>query len=102
MPEINWERLGRDLGNEAMGALKGALEGAQGDIKQYGSEIGKDLVRAVREDRPALGAEVREQLKTLAEIQRVRLNNATWDFVEEKLMQIVKVARVALLSAGAL
>lgn len=97
---MNWEAFVEGLGDEATAALKGLVDGAQEDLKTYGKAIAKDMVAAVRDNRPEIQSELREQLKVLAEIHRIRLVGTTWDFVVERLFQLVKVARLALLSAG--
>ncbi len=100
MPNVNWEALAGNLGDQAMEVLKGQLDGATDDLKKFGAAIGKDMVRAVRDDRPEVISELKEQMKLVVEMNRIELNNATWDFVGDSLLQLAKAARIGLLAAG--
>ena len=100
MGEVNWTEIGKGIGEQGLASLKGVLEGSEADLKEFGAEIGIDAVRAVKDDRPDIGREVKEQVKLLGEAGRIRLNNATWDFVGDQLLGLAKVARVALLAGG--
>lgn len=102
MPEIDWDGLGKKLGEQGLDLLKDALDGGAEDLKKYGVEIGKDMVRAVRDDRPELQRELKEQMKLIGEMNRIRLNNTTWDFVGSSFLRLAKVARIALLAGGAI
>lgn len=100
MAEIDFESLGKSLGAQGVDLLKGLLSGAKEDLQAYGQEIGKDLIRAVKEDRPELEAELKEQLKLIAEIHRIRLNETTWEFVGSVFTSLAKAARTALFAGG--
>ena len=60
------------------------------------------IVFIVRDDRPEVIAELKEQMKLVVEMNRIELNNATWDFVGSSLLHLAKAARIGLLAAGAL
>jgi len=97
---LNLEKLGESLGDSAVSLLKSVGTGAQEDIKKFGAEISKDLVRAVKDDRPQIIDEIRAQLPALGEMSRIRLNGVSWDWVANALGIVTKAARGALLAGG--
>lgn len=97
---MDWEALGKELGEQAFDAFKGYARGAAEDLKAWGLEIGKDLVRYIKDDRPAMEKEVRGQLKLLAEMKRIDLEGVGLDFLVDQVLRFAKVARVALLAGG--
>ena len=76
------------------------LQGAAGDVKNYVVAIATDMTRALmlptQERREALLRELRAQLRALAEINRIRAEQAAWETFE----RVVSVAAgVALQTA---
>ena len=100
MAEVNWGSIAKGIGDQGLASLKGVLNGSEADLKEFGEGIGKDALRAVRDDRPDIEREVKEQIKLLGEAGRIRLVNASWDFIGEQILGLAKVARVALLAGG--
>ena len=60
----------------------------------------RHLLRCVREGRPEVEAEVKEQMKVLAEINRIKFEGAAGAFAMDAIMILAKTARVALAAAG--
>lgn len=100
MSEVNWEELARGLGDQAVDMLKGLAQGAQEDLKSFGKDIALDLVRCVRENRPEVEAEVKEQMKVLAEIHRIKFEGAAGAFARDAVAILARTARVALAANG--
>lgn len=94
--KIDFEGLGKEIGAEGLSLLKGYFEGAKDDLKSFGMAIGADLVHAVRSGDEEWRAELMAQIKTVAEIQRVRLNGISWELATSILFTIAKVAVKAI------
>lgn len=100
MAEVKWDALAKDLGEQGVAILKGVADEAGGDLKEFGLEIGRDMLSAVRAGDDEWERELRVQIKQLASINRIRLNEGAWAFAEVALASLVKVARGALLAGG--
>jgi hypothetical protein len=100
MGDVNLENLGKSLGDSAIALIKSVGRGGEEDLKTFGAEISKDMLRAVKDDRPQIIDELRAQLPVLGEMSRIRLNGVSWDWVANALGIVTKAARGALLSAG--
>ncbi len=97
---VNWDALAQDLEGEVLDGLKDLVDGAEADLKEFGAAIARDLVRAVREKREDLIRELGHQLEALAEINRIRLVNATWAQVTNILVIVGRVALKAIAAAA--
>lgn len=100
MINVDWDGLAAELKDEVLEGMKPYLEGAQDDLKTFGAAIAKDLIRAVREKRDDLVKELGHQLEGLAEINRIRLVNASWEQVKNILEIVARVAMKALAAAA--
>jgi hypothetical protein len=100
MGEVNWEELAKGLGDQATDVLKGLAKGAAEDLQKFGKDIALDLVRCIKENRPEVEAEVKEQMKVLAEINRIKFEGAAGAFASQAIVILAKTARVALAAAG--
>ncbi len=90
--KVDYESLTLELKGEVVEGLKGLVDGAEADLREFGLAIAADLVRAVGAKDEALLAELQHQLPVLAEINRIRLVNATWEQVYAVLSIIGRVA----------
>ena len=85
-------------GKDALLELLGpALEGAEGDVKAWGQTILQNAAEALqRGDQVVLG-NLGNQVRTLAEINRIRLSSGfTWDGILDKVLIVGKlVAAIA-------
>lgn len=100
MSQVDFEALGKTIGGQAVELFSGLVEGAAADLQAYGEEISKDLLRAVRDDRPEIAAEVKNQIKLLAEIHRLRTVSTSWEVVANAALMLAKAARAGLQAAG--
>lgn len=99
MPTFNWTQLADDLKVEALSGLDGLIDGAKEDLEAFGKDIANDLIRAVKEKRQDLLSELGHQLEVLAEVNRIRLVNATWAQVTNVVMVVGRVAMKMALAA---
>jgi hypothetical protein len=79
---VNWEAIAAQIGLTLTGSLKDLITGTAEDIRTYGTAIARDMLGAVREPdvakREALLSELKGQARSLAELNRIRLNNEAW------------------------
>ena len=84
-------------------AAKGLLEGAAGDLRKYAKEIAEDGISALTLPEPRqteLIQELKAQMRVIAEVNRIRANEAGWKTFEQVLMitlRMVVVTAVSLL-----
>ncbi len=93
-------KLGYQLGEEAIVALKGLVTGAEEDLKKFGKEIGKNLILAVKADDEEWKKELLMQVRQLASIHRLGLKETLWQQAEAAIAKVIGLARVALASKG--
>ena len=86
------EALAKELGGVGLEILKGKLGGAEADLKKFGAAIGKDMLVAVSTGDDAWQAELVDQIKGLGELNRIRLNEGTWEFVGQTFAILAKLA----------
>ena len=98
--KIDLAALGKGVVAEGLDLIKENVHASAEELKKFGAEIAKDVGRNIQRDSRQLRRELRAQIKMLGEKSRIRLNNATWDYVADKLLSVAKVARVALQLAG--
>lgn len=91
-----WEVLARDLGDVAKDVLQPIAKEAGADVKEFGRQIGKDMVVALRSGREDLKDELVEQARLLAQIQGIRVEKASWDFAERALKLVFRAALAAV------
>jgi hypothetical protein len=100
MGEVDWEALAKDLGGEAVSLVKGLAGAAKEDVEKFGVGIGKDMVVAVRTNDESWRGELFAQLRGVAELNRIRLEDSAMTFLENGLAMAVRVARMALKAGG--
>ncbi len=98
--KVDLKGLEKSLGDSAAALLKSVTKQGQGNLKEFGKDIGKDMLRAVKDDRPKLKDELRAQITGLGELNRIRLNGVSWDWVSNALGIVTDAVRGGLLSAG--
>lgn len=86
------EAIVKVVGGELVAALDGFVHGEVDDLKAWGETLAKDAVRAVRDGRPEILLEVKEQAKMIAEIERIRVSGFTWTQVANVAISLAKVA----------
>lgn len=100
MPTVDWEGLALELKGEVLEGVKPYVDGAQEDLQEFGTAIARDLVRAVREKREDLIRELGHQVQGVAEINRIRLVNATWAQIQNVIALVGRVAMKAIAAAA--
>lgn len=81
--------------------LRDVIEGAAEDLQTYAAAIADDLALAASEGREDLTGELFAQARTVAEINRLRIQDHAWDAFRAVLRGVVAVTAAAL-SAGLL
>lgn len=99
MDKFDWNQLASGLKEEALTGLQGLVDGAKEDLQAFGQAIATDLIRAVREKREDLLSELGHQLQVLAEVNRIRLVNATWAQITSIVMVVGRVAMKMAIAA---
>lgn len=90
---IDLKALAKTLGGDLVDSLEGFVTTeAGGDLRVWGEAIMLDGLRAVQENKPELLAELREQVKAVGEVERIRLVGFTWDQVTKWVFTLAKVA----------
>lgn len=82
--------------------LRDVLEGAAQDLQTYVAAISDDLAVVVeRQDAKALSDELVQQLRAVAELQRLRVTDAGWTAFRAVIRTVVATG-IAALSGGIL
>lgn len=89
---IDLEAIAKVVGGELVSALDGFIQGEIDDLKSWGEALAKDAIRAVKDGRPEILLEVKEQAKLIAEIERIRISGFTWTQVANVAISLAKVA----------
>lgn len=80
------------------------LEAAAEDVRKFAEGITRQMLVAVAAREPELIASAKRQAVLLAELQRIRVNNAAWDtfytVVERGVDVALRVATTALLNGA--
>lgn len=82
----NLEEIQELVGEELRKVVAELVQGAAGDVREFAFGIGRNMLTIQQEPdaakREALTAELKSQLKGLAELNRLRINNASWAMFE--------------------
>lgn len=96
---LDVKALGKEFTSIVGAELVTLLEGAQSDVQQYAAEIGESLARNVAAGRDLMTAELTGQLKALAEVHRIKTNDAAWDVIE-RISTVAMRTVTSLLTSG--
>lgn len=88
--------LARLVGQESLEALKGFVQGEAADLAEWGKIIGADAVRAVKEGRQDILAELREQAKAVAELKRIKAQGFAWEEIVKVVLSLARVGVQAM------
>ena len=97
---IDWTVVTGKITDHLRSHLVHALDGAADDIEQFVSDISIDLTRAVRVGKSELSDELKAQLLVLAEINRVRVRNASIGVLESVLTVTLSIVAPLLGNAA--
>lgn len=102
-PRIDWSALKDNIAGTLTDQLTKLIQGAEADVAAYAGEIALDLTEAMQaatpEIRDGLVEELKGQLETIAEINRIRGNEAAWATVNSIVHVVAQVAIGALVAA---
>jgi len=91
--KINLDSLKEGVSDSIAEGLQGLVEGAKEDLKEFAKAISEDLLEAHLEGDVDLQGQLADQVKILAEINRVRVEAHVWVVVQ-------KIAKVAIQAAA--
>lgn len=94
--QVDWTALARSLAVEVTEGLRPVVEGAYDDLKLFGFAIARDMVFAIQTGSDVWQSEIRAQVRAIAEITRIRLNEAQWNTAERVLGLVFRTAVGAL------
>ena len=98
LSKLDLDRLKSDLTDALSDGLADLVDGAKDDIKAYASDISKDMLEAHMTGQVEVKEQLMDQLKVLAEINRVRVENHTWVVVRKVVEVAFKAATAGALS----
>jgi len=94
MPDLDfdWSELQKQLETALRDSVRDVLEGTEADLRLWGQKLATDMVDVLRSGDEALRRELVEQVKALAEIQRLRLVGVQWQMIEKIVATALNVA----------
>lgn len=83
--------------------FQGVADGAEADLEAFGKAIAEDTVKALQAENPEeCYRQIRDQIKVLTEIHRVRLAGVHLELISRVVKVLGKAAMAGMLSAVAL
>lgn len=98
LSKLDLERLKQDVAGTLSDALADLLEGAHDDMQRYAEAISRDALEAHLTGQEEIQAQLLDQLKLLAEIHRIRVENHTWTVVASVTRAVFRAALAGALS----
>lgn len=92
--KFDTDKLKTEIGGTLAQGLAGVVEGAAEDLRAFGLSIAGDLLEARLTGDARSEAALIDQLKVLAEINRIRVEAKMW-IVAEKIVKVVFSAVLA-------
>ena len=83
LSKLDLDRLKGDLTDALSDGLSDLVDGAKEDIKAFAKDISRDMLEAHLTGETEVKAQLMAQLKVLAEINRVRVENHAWIVVRK-------------------
>jgi hypothetical protein len=88
------------LGEQLNSVFQSLLDGARGDIQNFANEIATDAILVMQEPdavtRGELLNSLRNQMVMIAELNRIRANNAMWDAAGRVVMAAVHIGMASV------
>lgn len=96
LDNLDLDQLRDNMADVLADGLRDLIEGAEEDVRSFVSEIARDMIlaRISDSDRGSTLEQLQNQLKIVAEINRVRVENHTW-------IVVTRIIQVALRSVVA-
>lgn len=98
LKNLDLERLKADVADSLSDALADLLEGAQADLQLYAESISRDALEAHLTGQEEIQGQLLDQLKLLAEIHRIRVENHAWTVVASVTRAVFRAALAGALS----
>lgn len=98
---VNWNLLRDQLGAQLSEGLKGLVEGTATDLQVFAQAIAAEMVLALSTGDDGSVKELKAQLHTIAEINRVRFAAAQEGMALKLISVVIGAAVGGLTSAGA-
>lgn len=99
---IDWAGLHEEATELFASEIRHLLEGGAADAQRLASSIAQDMVLALRAHDLDWQDQLTDQLKVLGEIQRIRLDEASWDVVARLVLLVAQAIKIGLVSGGLL
>ena len=92
MPTPDWAALTDELSNIATESLTDLKAGVEADLKEFGAVIAGDMVLAIKNGDKELQEELKNQVRALGEVHRIRLVQEQWEILDRVLSVALRVA----------
>ena len=96
--------LAKELTNPLLDALEQLAEGMPEDLQRFATLIGEDFLLASligdEARKASLQAQLLDQLKVLAEINRIRIEPSSWALVERIVRAVIRAAVAGIMSVA--
>lgn len=90
--ERDFDKLGEDIKEILVPRLRGLLNSAESDIREYAHDIQRNMMEIMQhepaEERPRLMRELTGQLSALAEKHRIKALNTQWQMATDVVMLV--------------
>jgi hypothetical protein len=96
LAHVDWQGLKTQLGAVAEQAIVPVIDGEASDLKTFGAAIGSDMVMAIMQGNTAWQGRLKDQMKVLEELGRIRTNKGSWDLAEQSLSLVFRAAVAAI------
>jgi hypothetical protein len=93
---MNWKVIREELGSIVSESLYELVEGAEDDLREFGMEIARGMIVALRTGRDDLRRELQDQVVMLGEIHRIKVNTAAKDVLDKVIDIGMRLGRAAL------
>lgn len=98
LDSLDLEALKRDVARALADGIADLVEGAKQDVETYADQITSDMLEATLTGNEQVTAQLLDQLQVVAEINRVRVENHTWNVVAGATRAIFRAALAGALS----
>lgn len=96
LSNIDYDALIADLAPILTQGIEHLLEGAKNDIEKFATRITRLMVYAQLRGDEDMGEQLLDQLKLLAEIQSIRVRNASWTVVAAVVTMVFKAVAATI------
>jgi hypothetical protein len=98
LSKLDLDKLKGDVTDAVVVGVSGLLEGAAEDLQTFGQTITENALEAKLLGRNDLVQACMDQIRAIAEANRIRLNGVSWDAVKQVISAIFEVVGSVALS----